>query len=338
MASEEAQNKKGTGTGFAGLSSMVSNVDATVTRAEKKSPGPSLDDAPAQRARPAPQTQAATKPEPSRERYQQAAKPSGNSSAGKWLIGPSAVIGLIGLIWFLSESGNESTPPRAQPPAHTAPAPAWPQQAPAHPQAPDRPTEERPPAGTNLVHGPAQLRYCLAEHIRVGAAQGALNNHAAPDVRRFNAVVVDYNSRCGKFRYPRGSLEKAKSDVERFRQILESEGRARFTQAPQQTFYSTSQAPVYQTTPSPSGPESAVREIQQRLNKLGYDAGSPDGLEGPKTRSAITGFQKDYGMSSDGVASTELLAVLMRLPTCRYNAVMSEAEYRNCGISSPQVK
>lgn len=327
MASQEEQKMDGAVKGFAGLSLMVSDVDAAVTHAEEERPEPTPNDAPAGGSGPAPQP--ASEPEPSREPYQQAAQPAGGSSAGKWLLGIGAVIGVI---WLLSESGNTYYP-SAQPPS--------------------RPTEERPPVGTNLVHGPAQLRYCLAEHIRLDAAQGALNNYEASDVGGFNAMVVDYNSRCGEFRYRRSSLESAKSDVERFRQMLESEGRSRITQPPQQTSYSTSPAPVYQTTPLPTGsqapvyqptpsptsPDSAFREIQQRLNALGYDAGSPDGLEGPKTRSAITAFQKDYGIYPDGVASTEVLAALIALsPTCRYKAVMSEADYRNCGISSPQLQ
>lgn len=337
MASEEEQKMDGAVKGFAGLSSMVSDVDAAVTHAEKERPEPTRNDAPVGGSRPVPQP--ASEPEPSHEPYQQTAQPSGDPSARKWLIGISAVIGLV---WLVTESGNKST----------APAPAWPPREPVQPQAPSRPMEERPLVGTNLLHGPAQLRYCLAEHIRLDAAQGAVNNYGASDVERFNAMVLDYNSRCANFRYRRGSLESAGSDVERFRQTLESEGRSRFTQPPQRPSYSTSQAPVdqptpsptnsqalvYQPTPSPTGPDSALREIQQRLNTLGYDAGSPDGLEGSKTRFAITAFQKDYGIYPDGVASTEVLAALVALsPTCRHKAVMSDADYRACGISLPQL-
>lgn len=330
MASEEEQKMDGAGKGFAGLSSMVSDVDAAVTHAKKERPEPTPNDAPAGGSRPAPQPA-----EPSHEPYQQAAQSAGGSSAGKWLLGIGAVIGLI---WLLSESGNKSTPS----------APTY------YPstQPPSRPTEQRPPVGTNLVLGPTQIRYCLAEDIRLSAANGTLNNYSASDVGRFNAMVLDYNSRCANFRYRRGSLESARSDVERFGKVIETEGRSRFTQPPQHTSYSTSQAPEYQPTPSPTGsqvpvnkptpsltgPDSAFREIQQRLNTLGYDAGPPDGIEGPKTRFAITAFQKDYGIHSDGVASTEVLAALIALsPTCRHKPVMSDADYRACGISLPQL-
>jgi hypothetical protein len=53
-----------------------------------------------------------------------------------------------------------------------------------------------------------------------------------------------------------------------------------------------------------------VSEVQRLLNMLGHDAGSPDGLMGPKTRAAIKKFQQDQGMKADGNASA---AVLQRL-------------------------
>lgn len=57
---------------------------------------------------------------------------------------------------------------------------------------------------------------------------------------------------------------------------------------------------------------SEVREIQQRLNALGYDAGPVDGLLGPGTRGAIRRFQADRGMVADGHADTALLWRLRR--------------------------
>jgi len=53
-----------------------------------------------------------------------------------------------------------------------------------------------------------------------------------------------------------------------------------------------------------------VREIQTELNRLGYDAGTPDGLYGPSTRSAIQDFQKKADLGTDGEATADLLRAL----------------------------
>ena len=62
----------------------------------------------------------------------------------------------------------------------------------------------------------------------------------------------------------------------------------------------------------PSGPltQQDIREVQRLLNARGYDAGPADGIMGPRTRSAITAFQRDSGMPVDGAPSWPLLVSL----------------------------
>jgi len=43
-----------------------------------------------------------------------------------------------------------------------------------------------------------------------------------------------------------------------------------------------------------------IEDVQRRLVTLGYDAGSPDGLLGPKTRAALRAFQGDRGLPATG--------------------------------------
>lgn len=43
------------------------------------------------------------------------------------------------------------------------------------------------------------------------------------------------------------------------------------------------------------------KKIQARLNKLGYNCGTPDGNMGPKTINAIKSFQKAKGLKADGL-------------------------------------
>ena len=47
---------------------------------------------------------------------------------------------------------------------------------------------------------------------------------------------------------------------------------------------------------------SEVTQIQQRLQELGYDPGAADGIYGTRTKNAIICFQRDYGLSDDGIA------------------------------------
>ncbi|WPB77391.1 peptidoglycan-binding protein [Archangium violaceum] len=70
------------------------------------------------------------------------------------------------------------------------------------------------------------------------------------------------------------------------------------------------------TAPKPSTPASSggsgptlregargepVRALQNRLNQLGFNAGTADGAFGPKTEAAVKAFQKAKGLTADGV-------------------------------------
>jgi peptidoglycan hydrolase-like protein with peptidoglycan-binding domain len=43
-----------------------------------------------------------------------------------------------------------------------------------------------------------------------------------------------------------------------------------------------------------------MRQVQQKLNDLGYNAGQVDGIWGPNTKSAITNFQHSKGLQATG--------------------------------------
>lgn len=53
-----------------------------------------------------------------------------------------------------------------------------------------------------------------------------------------------------------------------------------------------------------------VQEMQQRLGALGFDTGTPDGVVGPMTRSAIRNYQKSAGLPPDGFPTSALLEKL----------------------------
>jgi N-acetylmuramoyl-L-alanine amidase len=56
-----------------------------------------------------------------------------------------------------------------------------------------------------------------------------------------------------------------------------------------------------------------VRDLQQRLNARGVDAGPEDGIFGPLARAAVEDFQRNVGIVVDGVAGPVTVASLRRL-------------------------
>jgi len=57
-------------------------------------------------------------------------------------------------------------------------------------------------------------------------------------------------------------------------------------------------------------PDPVIRHVQYGLNMLGYGPLNVDGIEGPSTYQAISGFQANNGLMVDGIAGGGTLAVL----------------------------
>ncbi len=57
-----------------------------------------------------------------------------------------------------------------------------------------------------------------------------------------------------------------------------------------------------------------VRELQDALNRRGWNSGSPDGIVGHATRKALQGFQQSRSLPADGYPTTELLELLQTTP------------------------
>jgi N-acetylmuramoyl-L-alanine amidase len=56
-----------------------------------------------------------------------------------------------------------------------------------------------------------------------------------------------------------------------------------------------------------------VRELQRKLNALGFDSGKEDGLYGPRTDAGIRLFQRNVGDEPDGIVGPHTLSVLRRM-------------------------
>lgn len=220
MTDENEQRKNGAAKGFAGLSSLVSDVDDLLSPAKESAPQISPESVAGQVQRVPPPVPSPQRPRPSQE-YQPPSQSGVGSSGTKWFLGIAAVISVV---WFVNASNQRpsSSSPAYRPAQETSTSYSAPAPEPA------RPREDRPPVGQNHVLTLAQITYCFAEDIRLQGANAAVNGYISTQVNRYNALVNDYNSRCGSYRYRSGTLESARRAVEPYRSQLLAEGRSRF--------------------------------------------------------------------------------------------------------------
>lgn len=54
----------------------------------------------------------------------------------------------------------------------------------------------------------------------------------------------------------------------------------------------------------------AVKELQKKLSVIGYNPGSADGIFGSNTKKAVIAFQKDAGLSQDGIVGSKTEAAM----------------------------
>lgn len=280
------KNKKG----FAGLSSLASNV-SSVTRSVPPRP----NQTPKRAAEPKGQDSAVAPSRSATKRtVRQRPRAPGSGSArppgsgafnARWIWVVVGGVGLlIGLIHDAQQSGSGGRRFYTEPsvaPTHT-PAPAQ-----------TNLTFSKPPVGTDILLSVAQIRWCLREDIHIDVLRPMATSNA--QIVQFNAIVSDYNGRCGSFRYRDGALERARREV--------NAQRARII--------ATISPPWHGANSSTNASRNVVSrltlDVQNNLKALGYDPGPVDGIYGAKTRSAIEAFQREQGVSADGKVSEALL-------------------------------
>jgi N-acetylmuramoyl-L-alanine amidase len=70
---------------------------------------------------------------------------------------------------------------------------------------------------------------------------------------------------------------------------------------------------LYRRTPMLRGDD--VAELQQRLSALGFETGRVDGIFGDSTAAGLSDFQRNVGLSVDGIAGGSTVAELLRFGT-----------------------
>ncbi|NIH77670.1 N-acetylmuramoyl-L-alanine amidase [Amycolatopsis viridis] len=82
-----------------------------------------------------------------------------------------------------------------------------------------------------------------------------------------------------------------------------------------------------------------VFTLQDRLTELGYDAGRPDGVFGPKTEQALRSFQRDYGLVIDGICGPATVRALRQLsPRARGGRPVLLREQEQVRQSGPRLR
>ena len=64
------------------------------------------------------------------------------------------------------------------------------------------------------------------------------------------------------------------------------------------------------SAPASEADTELTKQVQQALNDKGYDCGTPDGITGEKTRTALIKFQEDNNLTADGIIGEEVKTAL----------------------------
>lgn len=208
-------------TGFAGLNSLVSDVDSdlpastdhqgtpkdTNARADSDTEGERLNG-----------TQVSSTS--SAEEQRRSVGPSSNGVGARWAIG--LALG-VGIILVLANIDNKSSSPSY--PRSPAPYPEAPRQEIAQDQALASLSEEMPPEGQNLVLNAPQVRWCVYEKARMEMMKELATDDR--EISAFNTFVARYNARCAAFRYRQGTLAAIEGELSQQGRKLQSEGAER---------------------------------------------------------------------------------------------------------------
>lgn len=232
MPGDTEKKLDGSKKGFAGLSSMTSDVEFSnlrvndVSKSEGANQPTMAENLPDKGVSTAESSDVDKKKKSEYREVSVVASPSGNAGGKKFAIGLAIVIGLI---WLASEPEKKNTVPDTT----AGPSEDFSTSQPQVDSIPSAdttstkialPNEEIPPVGEGNVLSVPQIRYCTAQSIRIDAAREILDRYDDSQITRFNQLIDDYNDRCSNFRYRRGALETARTEVEHFRAEYMAQG------------------------------------------------------------------------------------------------------------------
>lgn len=80
-----------------------------------------------------------------------------------------------------------------------------------------------------------------------------------------------------------------------------------------------------------------VRMLQEALNALGFNCGAVDGIFGPKTEAAVKAFQRQYGLTVDGIVGPQTWGKIIELLGSKTSTGQSVTR-RSTSTSTPLLK
>lgn len=295
--------------GFKGLSSLASKPDKLAEPPGRRAEAPKL---------PPTWSQSSDEPPP----RSQAQSTTAASPWRGWVVG-LGILGAVVLffIWILNQSPpsrNYSSPSVAsqQQPSSARAAPIT-----STPPPPSEPDITKPPVGRGLVFTSPQIRYCVFEDIRIKGAERVVDNYDQWSVDTFNAMVEDFNSRCGSFKYRSGALAPIEREAEGFRAELENEGRARLRIDPVSDAFSASSevgdGEVANAVTSEDIPSEFPEVSESRESAVQPDhsvASTMDGFSAAPESAAYSGQEpvRQESLSYDERSSLELACIIVK--------------------------
>jgi len=111
--------------------------------------------------------------------------------------------------------------------------------------------EALPPPGKGNMFSDEQLRFCVAQMVRVDSIRPLLDRYEREEVEFFNAVVADFNSRCASYRYKGMALDEAKAWLEENRAQIEAATRANYMKRFPRETKKAVKAPKKNAAPAP---------------------------------------------------------------------------------------
>lgn len=203
------------GKGFSGLDSLHEDIESFIANHKSKNNASSIsndEDNSKKQTSSSAEKSSSTDRNNSTKVYQSSPEKTGGYSWVWW------VLGIIFVLYLIGQNDNSSSK-RSSNSSYSKSSSTT---------SSSRPTESKPSVGKNQVLGTSQIRYCLAENIRLEEAGNYVNNSSQSQIDLYNSYVADYNSRCSEYRYRTSSMSSAKRYIEKYRSTIRAEGRSRF--------------------------------------------------------------------------------------------------------------
>lgn len=215
-----------TSRGFSGISTMVSDVNDTVEIVKNQTSQATMT-----RDQDSVTSQGPINNAERTVTFNQSSKTSTSNAKLKWLVGVGAIIALY---FAFNSGGHQKQNSNPAPSPYAAAAPAKTSQsanavletAKNRDSSPIKPEElkfEMPPVGKENTLNLPQLRWYFREKIRIETMRNLAANNKA--IGEFNAMVDNYNSRCGSFRYKQSSMNQAQREVDAIRDQIVAEAK-----------------------------------------------------------------------------------------------------------------